>query len=47
MDRGAWRAIVQGVAKSQIQWNDLAHMHHGNADQTELSVYMSDSPITL
>ena len=27
MDRGAWRAIVHGVAKSQTQLSDLAHAY--------------------
>ena len=27
MDRGAWRATVQGVEKSQTQLSDLADMH--------------------
>ena len=27
MHRGAWRAIIHGVAKNQTQWNDLAHKH--------------------
>ena len=27
MDRGAWRAIVHGVAKSQTRWKQLS-MHH-------------------
>ena len=27
MDRGAWRATVHGVAKSQTQLSDLACMH--------------------
>ena len=27
MDRGAWRAVVHGVAKSQTQLSDLAHAY--------------------
>ena len=27
MDRGAWRAIVPGVAKSQTRLSDFAHMY--------------------
>ena len=28
MDRGAWRATVHGVTKSQTQLNDWAHTYH-------------------
>ena len=27
MDRGAWRATVHGVAKSQTRLSDLTHTH--------------------
>ena len=27
MDRGAWQATVHGVAKSQTQLSDLAHIY--------------------
>ena len=34
MDRGAWRAIVHGVAKSQTQLSDLANMHAATTNQS-------------
>ena len=32
MDRGAWWAIVHGVAKSQTRLSDLAHMRAATTD---------------
>ena len=37
-DRGAWQAAVHGVAESQADRSDLAHMHGGNGTFTELSL---------
>ena len=34
MDRGAWRAIVHGVAKSQTRLSDLANMHAATTNQS-------------
>ena len=32
MERGAWRVTGHGVAKSQIEWSDLAHINGLSAD---------------
>ena len=41
MDRGAWRAAVHGVAKSQTQLNDFSFTFHVHALEKEIAAHSS------
>ena len=41
MDRGAWRAAVHGVAKSQTRLNDLPFTFHFNGLEKEMATHSS------
>ena len=41
MDRGAWRAIVHGVAKSQTRLSDLTLTFHFHALEKEMATHSS------
>ena len=46
MDRGAWRATVHGVAKSQTQLSDLALSTHKAAAMTKNSPCQMSGKLT-
>ena len=46
MDRGAWRATVQGVTKSRHDWSSLAHTH-SECEIRRLSSTLSTKQISL
>ena len=41
MDRGAWRAAVHGVAKSQSQLGDFTFTFHFHALEKEMATHSS------
>ena len=41
MDRGAWRAAVHGVAKSQIRLRDFTFTFHFHALEKEMATHSS------
>ena len=41
MDRGAWRAIVHGVAKSQTRLSDFTFTFHFHALEKEMATHSS------
>ena len=41
MDRGAWRAAVHGVARSQIQLSDFTLTFHFHALEEEMATHSS------
>ena len=41
MDRGAWRAAVHGVAKSQTRLNDFTFTFHFHALEKEMATHSS------
>ena len=41
MDRGAWKAAVHGVAKSQAQLNDFTFTFHFHALEKEMATHSS------
>ena len=41
MDRGAWRAAVQGVAKSQTRLSDFTFTFHFHALEREMATHSS------
>ena len=41
MDRGAWRAAVQGVAKSRTRLNDFTFTFHFHALEKEMATHSS------
>ena len=41
MDRGAWWAVVHGVAKSQIRLSDFTFTFHFHASEKEMATHSS------
>ena len=46
MDRGAWRAIVHGVAKSRTQLSDEAQHSTVHTEEKDTHTYLDSSPAT-
>ena len=47
MDRGAWRATVHGVTKSQTQWSDFTFFHYYNRHHPGPYKYQLSSLLSL
>ena len=41
MDRGAWQAVVHGVAKSQTRLSDFTFTSHSHALEKEMATHSS------